>query len=107
MMDKAMMMHKKHKMMRKISRCLVMIGGINWGLIGAGAFYGKDWNVVHKLLGAWPKIEWIVYILVGLAALKMIFHRCRHGMMKNACCGCGCDKCDTCAVDGMEKEKMM
>lgn len=107
MMDKEMMMHKKHKMMRKISRALVMIGGINWGLIGVGAFYGKDWNIVHKILGGMPKVEWIVYILVGLAALKMIFHRCRHGMMMKGC-GCDCGKCESCEMGGMMgKEKMM
>ncbi len=100
-MDKEMMMHKKHMIMRKISRCLVIIGGINWGLIGVGAFYSKDWNIVHMILGNWPKAEWIAYILVGIAAVKMMFHFCRKSAMK---CGCDCNKCESC---GMEKEKMM
>jgi len=46
---------------------LVVIGGINWGLVGLGGFLGKDLNVVHLLLGAWPMVEWIVYLLVALS----------------------------------------
>ncbi|OGG68124.1 hypothetical protein A3H77_01475 [Candidatus Kaiserbacteria bacterium RIFCSPLOWO2_02_FULL_56_11] len=48
---------------------LTIIGGLNWGLIGIGAFAGSDWNVVHMILGSWPIVEWIVYVLVGLSAL--------------------------------------
>jgi uncharacterized membrane protein YuzA (DUF378 family) len=50
---------------------LVIIGGLNWGLIGIGGFMGSDWNVVHMLLGNWPSVEWIVYILVGLSAIGL------------------------------------
>lgn len=53
--------------------CLVVVGGLNWGLIGLGGFMGADWNVVKMLLGAWPQVEWIVYILVGLSALHLAF----------------------------------
>ena len=97
-------MCKKHKMMRKISKFLVIIGGLNWGLIGVGAFMAKDWNIVHKSLGSMPRIEAVVYILVGLAALKMMIHHCKHGMMK---CGCECGKCQSCEMGGMEEKKMM
>jgi hypothetical protein len=51
---------------------LLVIGGLNWGLIGLGGFAGSDWNVVHLILGSWPSIEWIVYILVGLSALLLL-----------------------------------
>ena len=47
---------------------LVIIGGINWGLIGAFNF-----DLVNAILGAIPTIEKIVYILVGLSALYMIY----------------------------------
>lgn len=54
--------------------CLVVIGGLNWGLIGLGGFMMADWNVVHMILGALPpQVEWIVYILVGLSALHLMF----------------------------------
>ena len=52
---------------------LVMIGALNWGLIGLGGFMGSNWNVVNMILGSWPTIEWIVYILVGLSALYAIY----------------------------------
>ena len=48
---------------------LVMIGGLNWGLVGAL----KGFNLVTFLLGNWPIAVNIVYILVGLSALYMIY----------------------------------
>jgi len=57
----------------KAACILVVIGAINWGLIGVGGFVGSDWNVVHMLLGTWPKVEWIVYILVGIAGIMKLF----------------------------------
>ena len=52
---------------------LLMIGGLNWLLVGLGGFLGGNWNVVYMLLGSWPVVEWLVYVLVGLSALYMIF----------------------------------
>ena len=60
---------------------LVIIGGINWGLMGIGGFIGADWNVIHMILGSWPAVEWIVYVLVGLSAIGLAMsHKndCRH-----------------------------
>ncbi|OGL69974.1 hypothetical protein A3B32_01330 [Candidatus Uhrbacteria bacterium RIFCSPLOWO2_01_FULL_53_9] len=59
----------------KLCWVLVIIGALNWGLVG---FF--DWNLVEWLLGTWPVVERVVYALVGVAALVMIFsHR---GMCK-------------------------
>ena len=52
---------------------LLIIGGLNWLLIGLGGFAGSDWNVVHMILGSMPHVEWIVYILVGLAAVYKLW----------------------------------
>lgn len=46
---------------------LVIVGGVNWGLTAL------DWNVVNMILGGWPAVESIVYILVGLSALYLVF----------------------------------
>lgn len=46
---------------------LLVVGGINWGLTAFG------YNVVNMLLGSWPMVEQIVYILVGLSALYELF----------------------------------
>jgi len=57
---------------------LVMIGGLNWGLVGLGWVVGggADWNVVHMILGSWPTVEGIVYILVGLSAVyEVVMHK--------------------------------
>lgn len=62
---------------------LVVIGALNWGLIGLGFLLrgGADWNVVHMLLGSWPVVESIVYILVGLSAVYQL------AMCGKGCCG--------------------
>ena len=72
-----------------IVKILLIIGGLNWGLVGAGMLAGADWNVVKLLLGAWPMVEGIVYVLVGIAAIMKIFGcRCKKSM---AGCTCGTD----------------
>lgn len=48
-----------------VSKILVIIGALNWGLAG-----GFNYNLVEVLLGTWPGIMKIVYILVGLAGVK-------------------------------------
>lgn len=63
-----------------VARVLLVIGALNWGLVGIGMLLGSDWNVVGLLLGSVPMLEAIVYILVGLAGVLGIF-------------GCRCKKC--------------
>lgn len=70
-----------------VIKILVIIGGINWGLVGVGMLMGSDWNVVHMLLGSWPMVEAIVYIIVGLAAIAKIFH-CKCKKCMAACAAC-------------------
>lgn len=55
---------------------LVIIGALNWGLMGLSGFLQGDaneWNVVNMLFGAFPSIEWLIYTLVGLAGLYQIY----------------------------------
>ncbi len=64
------------KAMHMITWILIIIGGLNWGLVGLGAFAGANWNVVNMILGSWPQVEWLVYVLVGLSALwELVMHR--------------------------------
>lgn len=60
------------KALAMIGYWLVVIGGINWGLVGLGGFAGQNWNVVNMILGSWPQVEWLVYILVGLSTVWML-----------------------------------
>jgi uncharacterized membrane protein YuzA (DUF378 family) len=46
---------------------LLIIGGLNWLLVGFG------FNLVHYIFGAWPVVESIIYILVGISALIELF----------------------------------
>ena len=51
------------KGLHMVSFTLLVVGGLNWGLSALG------WNVVDMILGSWPTVEKLVYILVGLAAI--------------------------------------
>ena len=73
--------------MHKLCGVLLFIGGINWGLVGIGMLMNSNWNVVHMILSFSATVEAIVYILVGLAAVMMIF-------------GCKCSKCKAAAMGG-------
>jgi len=50
--------------------------------------HNMDWNVVHMILGSWPVVEALVYILVGIAAVAKIFG-CRCKKCMNGTCGAG------------------
>ncbi|HEV8677406.1 MAG TPA: DUF378 domain-containing protein [Candidatus Paceibacterota bacterium] len=58
------------KIAHMIAFILLVVGGLNWGLIGLSGFAGGgNWNAVNLLLGSWPMVEWAVYVLVGLSAI--------------------------------------
>ncbi|MEI7765590.1 MAG: DUF378 domain-containing protein [bacterium] len=80
-----------------IAKILVIVGGVNWGLVGVGMFFGgANWNVVNLILGSMPTLEAIVYVLVGVSAIMMVF-------------GCKCKKCcgGACAVEEKKEEVKM
>ncbi len=58
--------------MKKLAWWLLVIGGINWGLVGLGGFFSGNWNVINLVLGGWPTLEWIVYVLVGISAVWLL-----------------------------------
>lgn len=55
------------KIIDKIALALVIIGAINWGLIGIFNF-----NLVDTIFGVMSIISRIIYILVGLSGLWTI-----------------------------------
>ncbi len=68
---------------------LVLVGALNWGLVGLGWLAGgADWNVVHMLLGSWMQVEAVVYLLVGLAGVYKIV-MCFTGKCADGACPCG------------------
>lgn len=87
-------MHGGKCMGSKLSWWLLVIGGLNWGLVGLGGFLGRDLNVVHLVFGSVDWLEWLVYLLVGVAAVMGCFHckckKCTAGGCGGACkCGSG------------------
>ncbi len=55
------------KIIDKIALALVIIGAINWGLIGLFNF-----NLVDTIFGAMSILSRIIYILVGISGLWAI-----------------------------------
>ena len=78
----------------KVSFALVFVGALNWGLVGLFQF-----NLVSYLFGSMPTLERVIYVLVGLAAIMMLFackcKKCMEGGCcggkegEGSCCGCG------------------
>ncbi len=56
----------------KVAYVLLIIGGLNWGLVGLFQL-----DLVQLVLGSIPVLAMIVYVLVGLSALYMIFADCK------------------------------
>ncbi len=59
----------KRSVLDWIALVLLIIGGINWGLVG---FFNYD--LVATIFGAMSTITTIIYILVGLAGLWTIYY---------------------------------
>lgn len=65
------------KSLHKVTYVLLVVGGLNWGLEALG------FNLVNILVGDWPMVERLVYLLVGVSA---VYEAVDH---KNACKSCG------------------
>ena len=52
------------KALHMVAFLLVIVGALNWGLMGL-----FNVNLVSMVVGAWPMLERVVYILVGLSAV--------------------------------------
>ena len=50
-----------------IAAVLVIIGGLNWGLVGL-----FDFDVIATIFGAMSIVSRIIYVVVGVGALYMI-----------------------------------
>lgn len=56
-----------------LSLTLVVVGALNWGLVGIGMLLDANLNLVELLLGWAPILEAGVYLLVGLAGLYELY----------------------------------
>lgn len=64
--------------MKKVAHILVVIGALNWGLVGL-----FDFDLVATLLGDMTVVSRIVYVLVGLSGVLMLVK----------CCSKKCEDC--------------
>lgn len=71
------------KSLHGITFILVIIGGLNWGLVALGNYLGGNWNVVNLILGQWSAVENLVYLLVGVSAIVLLVSH------KKDCRACG------------------
>ena len=51
-----------------VALALVIVGGLNWGLVGAFEF-----NLVDTIFGEGSALSRIVYVVVGISALYTIY----------------------------------
>jgi uncharacterized membrane protein YuzA (DUF378 family) len=55
------------KTLHMVAILLLVVGGINWGLVGL-----FEYNLVMALLGGYPAVEMLIYVLVGLSAVYVL-----------------------------------
>lgn len=70
------------KVLHMIAFVLLVVGGLNWALVAFG------FNLVNMLVGAWPVVEQVVYVLVGLSAVYFAATHKGDCKVCNACPTC-------------------
>jgi len=80
-------MKKGNKGLGHVAFALLVIGGVNWGLVGA-----FDFNLVNVVFGSVAWLETTVYILVGLSALYVASIGCACCKKDSSCKGGKCCK---------------
>lgn len=81
---------------------LLIVGGLNWGLVGVGMLLGGSaysWNLVTMIFGFMPWLEAVVYVLVGIAAVVAIVG-CK-------CSSCKTNSCSSCVTEPAKTEGQM
>ncbi len=73
--------------MKKLAWVLVIIGAVNWGLVGIGGlFFGGEINLVSMIFGM-STLGYVIYLLVGLSAVYLLAKKC-------GCKGCARGNCE-------------
>jgi len=72
-------MKKEYSMICTIAFVLLLIGGINWGLVGL-----FDLDLVEYLFGAGTIFARVIYILIGIAAVMKL------SCWMKSCCTVSC-----------------
>lgn len=65
------MQMKNEKMLHMVTFILTVVGALNWGLWAL-----LNLNLVNMIVGSWPSVEKLVYILVGVSAVyQLVTHK--------------------------------
>jgi len=77
------------KFIRIIAKLLVIIGALNWGLVGL-----FHYDVIADMFGAMSMTATTIYVLIGLSGLFKLVCFCRRCCGGGGGCGkCGCSNC--------------
>lgn len=60
---------------------LVIVGALNWGLVGIGMFMNTNLNLVNILFGFSETLEALVYLIVGLSGLWAMYTAYKAGQL--------------------------
>lgn len=53
---------------------LIILGALNWGLVGIGVYMGnQNWNVIELIFNSWPGMVNLVYVLIGIAGAWALY----------------------------------
>ena len=58
------------KLLHIVAFSLLIIGGINWGVIG---FFGADYDLIDLVFGSLDVVPEVLETLVGVSALYVLF----------------------------------
>jgi len=55
---------------------LVILGAVNWLLVGLGSLLGNaNWNLVELVFGSWSPLDSFVYVLIGAAGVWLLWNK--------------------------------
>jgi len=82
--------------MAKLAWVLVIVGAINWGLVGLGGlFFDGEINLVSIIFGAGSTASYVVYLLVGVSAVYALLGHCGCRRCAGYCKNCENGACET------------
>ena len=62
------------KIIPTLSMVIIILGALNWGLIGLGELMGgQNWNVIAQIFDQWPEVLYFSYLIIGIAGIWVLF----------------------------------
>lgn len=71
----------------RVGYWLVIVGAVNWGIVGLGGFLGMNLNFVDLIFGFSSTLVHLVYLLVGISGVMLVV-------------GCPCKTCKAGICEG-------